>query len=356
MPRRRLAVLTLALVGALTAGCATPAPVADTPTATPTLEVSPTPTPSETPHAGPVLAFDGDCAQMLTTDQRDAILGVGSRTAQEHAQQMEPDRPLPIRVDVAGTLGGLGCTWYAAEGADLPDGLRVLTVMVLPASSVPKEYAAKYSVAVCESNYGTSACRLGRTAGESWVSASVGDAVPEPPRELLASAIDAVAENLASTVGRARPITLTDQVWSIPDCESLGRDIRLDELIGPYVHGHWEGKAEPEDDLFRAAGVLAGCPLFTDPEHPDSEAWEFHYLTPYVAPGLAWQWDELRADAENSSRAVDVEGAADAFAVDQGYGASIVFATDGTNVVSLYSQNPDLAVQIVGRIMTSLSS
>ncbi|MDN8550092.1 hypothetical protein PUW81_013345, partial [Microbacterium sp. NM3R9] len=83
MPRRRLAVLTLTLVGALTAGCATPAPVADTPTATPTLEVSPTPTPSETPDAGPVLAFDGDCAQMLTTDQRDAILGSGSITEAE---------------------------------------------------------------------------------------------------------------------------------------------------------------------------------------------------------------------------------------------------------------------------------
>lgn len=231
-----------------------------------------------------------------------------------------------------------------------------LTVMILPASSVPKEYAAKYSVAVCEPNYGTSACRLGRTVGDSWLSASVGDAVLDPPRELLSSAIDAVAQNFASTSGQTRPITRTGQVWSTPDCESLGREIRLDELMGPYVNGYWEGTAEPEEGLFRAAGVLVGCPLFSDLEHPDSEAWDFHYLTPYIAPGLGWQWDQLRADAENASRAVDVEGAADAFAVDQGYGASIVFATDGTNVVSLYSQNPDLAVRIVGRIMTSLSS
>lgn len=355
MPRRHIAVLTLALVGALTAGCATPAPVADTPTATPTLEVSPTPTPSATPEAGPVRAFDADCAQMLTTDQRDAILGSGSITEAEQMAQWNPDAGVAVAIDPVGTLGGLTCSWYAAEGADLPEGVTSLTTMVIPASAVPAEYAAKYSVPVCEPNYDSSGCRFGRIVGENWISAYVGFAVYEAPREMLAAVVDTVEQNLA-TATQPRPDTRTDGVWSIPDCTELGQAIALEELIGPYLHGYWEGSEQPEEVLFAAAGVARGCPLFSDSARVDPASQQFRILTPQIAPGLGWQWEELRAEADSASVAIEVDGATDAFSVDRGHDARVVFATDGTNVVSLYSEDPELAAQILGRIITSLSS
>ncbi|GLJ81226.1 hypothetical protein [Microbacterium imperiale] len=357
MPRRRLAVLTLVLAGALTAGCATAAPVAETPTPTPTptLDASPTPAPSATADAGPVRAFDADCAQMLTNDQRDAILGSGSITEAEQMAQWNPDAGVVVALDPVGTLGGLECSWYAAEGADLPEGLTTLTTMVVPASAVPAEYAAKYSVPVCEPNYDSSGCRFGRIVGENWVSAYVGFAVYEAPREMLAGVVDTVEQNLA-TATQPRPDTRTDGVWAIPDCTELGRAIALEELIGPYLHGYWEGSEQPEEVLFAAAGVARSCPLFSDSARVDPASEKFVIMTPQIAPGLGWQWEQLRADAGSAPLPVEVDGAADAFAVDSGHGAYGLFATDGTNVVSVYSEDLELDAQILGRIITTLSS
>lgn len=49
-------------------------------------------------------------------------------------------------------------------------------------------------------------------------------------------------------------------------------------------------------------------------------------------------------------------GATDAFATDWGYGSYKAFATDGVNVVSLYDENLDLAGQVLGRMLSALSS
>lgn len=359
MPRRRLAVLTLVLAGALTAGCATAAPVAETPTPTPTptsaLDASPTPTPSATADAGPVRAFDADCAQMLTNDQRDALLGPGSITEAEQMAQWHPDAGVAVAINPVGTLGGLECTWFAGEGAQLPAGVASLTTMVTPASAVPREYAAKYSVPVCEPNYDASICRFGRIIGDNWISAAVGFAVYEAPIDMLTAVVDAVERNLGAAT-QPRGITRMEGVWAIPDCTELGQAIALEELIGPYRHGYWEGSEQPEEVLFAAAGVARGCPLFSDNERVDPAFEKFVIMTPQIAPGLGWQWEQLRADAGSASLPVEVDGAADAFAVDSGHGAYGLFATDGTNVVSVYSEDLELDAQILGRIITTLSS
>lgn len=364
MPRRRLAARSLADVSlaavslvalaALISGCASPNAVAEsTPPVAPTSQVAPTPT--TPPDSAPVRAFDADCERMLTSDQRDAILGPGAITHAEQQSLWEPARTVPVDLDPIGTLGGLACTWFAAEGADLPEGVSNITTVVMPSSAVPPEFAAKYSVALCEPNYDSSNCRLGRVVGDTWVSASAGWQVREAPRELLSSAIDAVASNLESAT-RPRPAVIAEGVWAIPDCVALTGAIGLEELIGPYRHGYWEGSEQPEEVLLAAAGVVRGCPLVSDSERIDHDTQETYVLMPQVAPGLGWQWEELRAGTGAAPSEIEVPGAVDAFASDWGYGTSKVFATDGTNVVSVYLGDVDLAVRILSRTLAVLSS
>lgn len=292
---------------------------------------------------------------MLTTEQRDELLGVGALTAAEQYRAWDADRPVVVDVDPIGTLGGLACTWFAGEGADLPDGIGTLTTTVVPAAEATNEFTARYSVTTCEPNYDSTHCRLGQVFGDVWVGASVGWGPVAAPDELLRVAIDAVAVNL-STATQPRRAALTDDVWSTPDCTDLGKAIGLEELIGPYRHGYWEGSEQPEEVLLAAAGVFRACPLFSDSERM-SESDEFHIFAPQVAPGLGWQWEELRAQtAESTLVEVDVDGADGAFAVDWGYGQYKAFATDGVNVVSMHDENLDLAGQVLGRMLSALSS
>lgn len=86
-------------------------------------------------------------------------------------------------------------------------------------------------------------------------------------------------------------------------------------MIGPYVHGYREGSEQPEEALYASAGVARICPLSSDDERFEASE-DFHIMTPQIAPGLAWQWEQLRADSEGFSTAVDVAGATDAFAAD----------------------------------------
>lgn len=356
MPRGRLVLTSVLVVAALTAGCAPTRSVAETPPpSAPTASGTPTPTAVATADRGPVRAFDGDCDLMLTAEQRESLLGPGTLSAEEWDRAEYPDRIVPVEADPIGTTGGLECTWFAADGADLPEGVTNLGVTVLPATVVPNEFAARYAVAYCEPSYDSSLCRLGRTVGENWIMSTVGWTVYEAPSELLVAAIDAVATNLPGAT-QPRPAALDDDVWSIPDCVQLAEAIGLQELIGPYLHGYWEGSEQPEEVLLAAAGVARLCPLFSDSERSDDES-EFYLLAPNVGPGLAWQWEQLRSDSAGVSTAVDVVDATDAFAADGGYGSARVFATDGTNVVSLYADSDDLevAAEILGRMIGELS-
>lgn len=353
---RRVALVPLALAAALVVGCAPVDRAAQTPAPVLPSEAAPSPTPTPTPDLEPVRAFDGDCDQMLTSEQRDELLGAGSLTSAEQYRLGDADRPVAVDVDPIGTLGGLACTWSAGDGADLPEGVATLTATVVPAAEVTNEFAARYSVVTCEPQYDSTNCRLGQVFGAVWVGASAGwGPVEGAPDELLRAAVDAVAANLSAATQPRRAVA-TDDVWSIPDCADLGEAMGLEELIGPYLHGYWEGSEQPEEVLLAAAGVFRACPLFSDNERMD-ESDEFHIFAPQVAPGLGWQWLELRAQAaEPTLVEVDVAGAADAFAVDWGHGSHKAFATDGTNVVSVYESDLDLAAEVLSRMITALSS
>ncbi|MFS0712484.1 hypothetical protein ABC195_01275 [Microbacterium sp. 2P01SA-2] len=354
MLRRSAALLPLALAAVLAAGCAPVERAAETPSpASPSSDAS-SPTPTPTPNLEPVRAFDGDCDQMLTIEQRDELLGAGSITVAEQMALWEPERPVPVGADPVGTAGGLACTWYAAEGSEPAAGVRNLTTMVLPAAAVTNEIAAAYSVAFCEPNYDASACRLGVRVGDDWVSATVGSEVYEAPEELLSAAVEAVSRNLASAT-KPRPADRTDQTWSIPDCVELGEAIGLEDIVGPYRHGYWEGSEQPEDVLFASAGIARTCPMFSDSERLDYNTHDFRILSPLVAPGLGWQWNQLRTGAAETAVAVEVAGAADSFGVDPGYGSVRVFATDGTNIASMWSQDAEVAAEVLSRMLTALS-
>lgn len=355
MPRGRLAILSLLVVATLTSGCATTQSVAETPApSTPPVSETPTPTATAAPDPAPVRAFDGDCDRMLTAEQRQSFLGPGTMTAEERHRAENPDRIFAVDLDPVGTTGGLECMWFVAEDAGLPEGVSTLRTTVLPATAVPNEFAARYAVARCEPSYDSGLCRLGRTVGDDWIMATAGWAVYEAPVELLDAAIDAVAANLPDAT-QPRPAAF-DDVWSIPDCVQLGEAIGLEELIGPYLDGYWEGSEQPEEVLFAAAGVERTCPVFSDSERLSDES-EFFILTPQVAPGLAWQWEQLRSGSQGFSSGIDVVGATDAFAADLGHGSSAVFATDGTNVARLYADSDDVevAAEILGRIIRELS-
>ncbi|MGR6742376.1 hypothetical protein ACU6RU_10130 [Microbacterium sp. F1-18] len=355
MLRRPAVLLSLALAAALAVGCAPVERAAETPTPASPSSDAPSPTATPTPNLEPVRAFDGDCDQMLTVEQRDELLGAGSITAAEQIALWDPERPVPVGADPVGTVGGLACTWYAAEGVEPAAGVRNLTTMVLPAAAVTNEISAAYSVAFCEPNYDSSACRFGVRVGDNWVSATAGSEVYEAPEELLAASVEAVSRNLASAT-KPRAVDRTEQTWSIPDCVELGEAIGLEDIIGPYLHGYWEGSQQPEEVLFASAGIARSCPMFSDSERLDYDTHEFRILTPLVTPGLGWQWNQLRTGAAETAVAVDVAGAADSFGVDRGYGSMLVFATDGTNVVSMSSQDVEVAAQILSRMITALSS
>lgn len=351
MTRRASTLLGLTLAVTLIAGCAPIEREVEPPVASPEAPSQATPT----PDLEPVRAFDGDCDRMLTLVQRDALLEEGTITSAEQLLLWDPERPVEVSIDPIGTLGGLECTWFSPEGKNLPEGVSNLTVSIVPASVVPNEYVSKYSVGVCEPSYDASLCRLGRVVGDTWVSATVGYAVTEAPDDLLAAAIDAVAENLPSAT-QPRPLTFTEAMWSLPDCVLLGEEMGLEDMMGAYRHGYWEGSEQPAGVLLDAASVLRTCPVFTDVEHFSGEDEPFRILAPQIAPGLHWQWDQLRGDAGDAAIDVEIEGAVDAFVAERGYGSSVVLATDGTNVVSLSSQDVDFASRIVSRILAVLTA
>lgn len=164
-----------------------------------------------------------------------------------------------------------------------------------------------------------------------------------------------MSRNLASAT-KPRPVDRIDQTWSIPDCVELGEAIGLEDMVGPYRHGYWEGSEQPEDVLFASSGIARTCPMFSDGERLDYDTHEFRILAPLVAPGLGWQWKQLRAGNAEAAVAVEVAGAADSFGVDRGHGTVRVFATDGTNVVSVYESDLDLVAQVLSRMLTALSS
>lgn len=294
----------------------------------PAVEPSPTPT----LRVEPVLPFDGDCAAVVTEAQRDALLGRGSLSESEQFLLWSPDRLLDIEVSGLGTLGGIECTWYADRATNtVHPGVSAITVTLLPRASVPLDFLERDATPVCGATYDGNVCRASRIDGEVWALASLlSEEKDEGASDLLASVLDAAIANADSSwnAQRADP---TEQWWTIGECESLTKKMALDEVIGAYSDGYWEGAETLEQQMLALAGVEKYCPFVSDYETPPAE---LYVGAVWVMPGAAWHWDAVVSAGTTHSLSID--GAMDA----RWFQASpedtvVVYATDGVNMISV---------------------
>lgn len=343
-----LAVVVLAL-----AGCAISAPEAGPPTAPPPPASSPSPTPIETNAASdPILAFGGDCMDVLTDAQVESILGPGARSLEEWLAANSPDWRVggPER-----TAGGIECRWMAADGADgLPAGMQEIAVLALPASVVADEYATELSTARCDPQYDTTLCRLGRTVGSVWLMARSGPGTAEPPLEQLESALDAAAANVAAF---PEPVPLPRERvwWTLGACDDLGERMSLSEILGTDYHsGYWEGSPQYEDWILEEAGVGQFCQWSSD-SADIPEGHEHYILSATLEPGGAWQWSDIVPD---DAVAVSLTGAQEAFheGAAGDYRTGRVWATDGVNVLTVYTEGGDVSEDVAERVLAAVAS
>ncbi len=347
-PHRIVTAASVSLVLALV-GCASQPASVSTPSATestPSAEPSPTPT----LRADPVRPFGGDCASVLTTPQLDALVGEGAVPIEQQRLEWSANSAEYAEVPAVGTLGGVECEWYAAEGAaGLPEGLDAIAVILMPADSVPPAFLSAYDAPLCEPSYDTVNCRMSRVDGEIWAMARAGWNLSEPPSDLLAATIDAALGN-ARQAWDAQRADRAATWWALEDCAALHESMSLEAVAGPYVDGFWEGSEHPEMALLRLAGVQQYCPWFTDNRTASPDAlFYIGYTT--ISPGAAWTWPAIVATT--GMEPIAVVGARDAVVAKA---FAKVYATDGVNVVEVSAgEDATVAADIAGRALAALS-
>ncbi|MBT9606520.1 hypothetical protein [Microbacterium sp.] len=195
------AALVVAIAGGVFATSAlTSPPVATTPSPSPTLsheptrEPTPTATPTSTPES-PAVAFDGDCAKVLSDDDVSAIVGVPMTLSNG------------LSAEDAGVLGGVVCQWRA-QG----ERYEAVGVQVFPTAVVPESLQGSLGVPPDCGVDGFN-CRSTQRFGEAIVSAwGARD-------DQVTALLEAVGPRGAASPGRAR--TLPSDAWTVPDCDRV---------------------------------------------------------------------------------------------------------------------------------------
>ncbi|MDQ1122784.1 hypothetical protein [Microbacterium trichothecenolyticum] len=235
------AVLVIAVAGGVAATSTLSAPqIATTPSPTATVTAVETPTPTSTPvstatpPAVPVVAFGGDCDQMMTDAEASDFLR-GGGAARYASSQLEADTSGSLAL-----LGGISCTW-ANEG----DGF---TVVVGAPDAIAPELAASISSTRCVRNGG---CSLGQTTGDLWIAVQDHTSPADVSVGFTADEIATAAvrlERVISFIGRkahAAPVATIDSVlptrWTLTDCETLQG--RIETITGGPVTSY-----TPRDD------------------------------------------------------------------------------------------------------------
>jgi hypothetical protein len=324
----------------------TPTP---TPTPTPSQTPQPMPTATSTPDAepqltAPVIAFGGDCGVMMTTGQWDDVLGQGSRTVEDMYVEWGFGPSPALDFSPVSTLGGLTCDRFAPPGG-VPSaaGVEYLEISVIPLSALPPELAASYNVMTCEGASDGQLCRKSASSGEWWImaqSAGIPDAVPE---ELLDTALRAVEQNLVRSAS-AHAAVRRETWWRLDSCEGLMREISLEELVGDYVVGYWEGEESDETRFFASAGVNRHCPIV-------AENGESFIGGITLFPGAGWAWEARTRGAEILEAGDGIEAViVRAPEIPQTW----VYATDGTNVVQISGGPVELQGEMLLRLMPAL--
>lgn len=295
------------------------------------------------------MAFDGDCANVLTPEQVESILGVG---AVDRATWISTHSPAPPAPDVnpEATLGGLECRWVAAEGADLPEGMLTIGLFVLPAEVVVD---VDFSEPLCQPVYDSNGCRMSRAENGVWLMAHAGGNLEAPPVAQLEAALTHAAANLAS-FPPPTPAAPEPARWDLPECDDIAARIGLSEFIGAdFQSGFWEGSPQPEHELLEDAGASRLCPWYGALTEQ-----EFHIVTLEIMPGGAVWWDDVATHPGVTP--VAVPGAQDAVLVGEVGSQTAVLATDGVNVLHAstgdgHADDSELVVTLAERALAALN-
>jgi hypothetical protein len=342
-----LTVAVLVLAAAVLAGCVGPSgPTSASPTPSRTLSPAPSPEPAT---AQPVLAFGGDCANVITDAQLTGVLGPSAG--------LRPEGGLDLFwLPSAETGGGLRCAWNAnATGEERIPGADHVWADVLASDRVPAETKEHYAIARCEGVYDGTVCYLGIESGGSWALLSTGlleyngEVAPQALSE-LASFVSVNAREHPSPVASQR----TRNWWTRPNCEALGLAIGLDGFLSHPQAGYWEGGPGAFDAVLSEAGLQIECPWVSE-YLDEGDSWGTLIVT--VAPGSGWMWQAMRRIEQHGaaggppivSNEVEVMGASEARQVSYGEEQGMVVATDGTNIVRVaaYVGDPIAATERV---------
>jgi len=226
------AILVVAIAGGVAATTTLSAPeIATTPSPSPTATAMPvpepttTPTPSATPAPEPgvpVVAFDGDCSQMLTDAEVSNLLG-------SEASMMANQRLSTDSVASLALLGAMSCSWIS-DSADL-------TVIVAASTAVDPDLVASTSSVTCSSGQG---CTMGRIEGDIWVGAQDTTYAENVETGFTAEEVSAAAARfdrviaLVSSKPHVAPVPTIGSVrpgsWVLSDCAALQG--RLEAVTG----------------------------------------------------------------------------------------------------------------------------
>jgi len=351
-PLRALVIATVLLLsGCVAAPTAEPI---DTPTPATTGTASPTPSPTPSVPAEGIVAFGGDCDNVLTEAQVEEILGAGALPFPEWMAVHYPDYGEPASGPLE-RAGGIDCRWMAADDAEgLPEGMTEIGILAMPAEAAGDAETAALADARCDPQYDSTSCRLGRSSGDTWLMARAGAFMETPPVELLSAALDAAESNLAAYPA---PIAAAREAswWDIRDCVELGKAIDLADILGPdYHNGYWEGSPQHEDFLLEAAGVGQFCQWSSDSMAiPEGE--EHYIVSLTLEPGGHWRWADLAADDRLPA---DVNGAQEAIRfVAEGedrISSATTWATDGVNLLLVGVEGGSVDVRIAERVLAEM--
>lgn len=323
-----------------------------TPTPTPSMPVPPS-TPSATPSATappvapttPRIAFDNDCSVMMSREQWDSVMGDGSRTEEDMLAEWGTATVPFLDFTPESTLGGLTCERFAPPGG-VPSAadIQSLEISVFPRSALPPALVALYEEAKCEGVYDGALCWKSAGDGEWWILAQAVGVTDSVPEELLDSALSRVQQNLALSAP-ARAADRSEEWWPFESCEAITQEMSLDDVLGSYVIGYWEGTESTEDRFFETAGVYHHCPIV-------GENGESFIGGMTLFPGAGWSWERQTRGAE----VLNVGGGIDAVIVRATDPAQTwVYATDGTNVAQISGGRAvELQAEMIRRLLPVL--
>ncbi|WP_169581500.1 MULTISPECIES: hypothetical protein [Microbacterium] len=294
----------------------------------------------------PTVPLGGDCTQVLTATQLDGLLGAGWMPEAQYRDTWNGPTLPSMREVSLGTLGGLECQWYSADGT-----VGDLGVVILPVAQVPPAFAAAYAEERCDPSYDALGCRIGKRSGDYWIMTRAYRSSEDMPEGFLARA----ADEAAATVGDRFDGVAADrqETWAtLPACDALAEAMRLEKSLGSgYVNGYWEGVEQPEEAMLTTAGVGLTCPWFSvDGSAPGGRSF---IVTGTVGAGASWAWDRLAAT--EGAVPVPVDGAVSAVTFEVANDRVWLYATDGANVVELTNATTSDLVPIAERMLSVLA-